>query len=181
MRWYCLPSMYTGCHLISALYALLCLSALALCAQRLMFDLFFMGSATSLGNSLLRSIILLYFHLSTQGLLTHHSHFSAGQWHQLHGFKVGHCCTQSILLAQHSYTCKRKVNKCYSRWKMTIFIEILNSDEDEWLLYTASEIVNKPMNGDRGSCCEHGRTANAGRTSGLGKHSQANLTQDWFR
>jgi len=30
-------------------------------------DLFLMESATNLGNSLLRSIILLYFYLSTQG------------------------------------------------------------------------------------------------------------------
>jgi len=61
---------------------------------------------------------------------------------------------------------------------MTIFLEILNRDEDEWLLHTASEIVNRTMNGGRGSCCEHGRTASAGGTLGQGKYSQARSTQN---
>lgn len=37
--------------------------------------------------------------------------------------------------------------------KMTMCLEILNADEDEWLLYTASEIVNRAFNGGRGSRC----------------------------
>lgn len=65
---------------------------------------------------------------------------------------------------------------------MTIFLEILNRDEDEWLLHTASEIVNRTMNGGRGwTWCEHGRTASAGGTLGQGKYSQARSTQNWLR
>lgn len=37
--------------------------------------------------------------------------------------------------------------------KMTMCLEILNADEDEWLLYTASERVNRAFNGGRGSRC----------------------------
>lgn len=121
--------------------------------------LFLMGSTTNLGNILLRSINLLYFYSSMQEqhmTLTFPRASTAAVWIQawmlLYRRYISHVLSK--LLAQSSHICKKKVNtKCCNRWKIAIFLDILNIDEDEWLLFTASQIVNRPLNGSRGPHC----------------------------